>query len=265
MDRVKPMPRDRLDALRPLYADFPGLHGALLGAALEGAHGVVSVDDAESPRVARVVIGDFHCVGGDPTAPGAAEPIIEAPSGDYLAVPESWHEFVRMTRADVYPSDRFAVEAPRQWDRAHLARLRESLPRGFRLARIDAHSVKAFEELNETFVANFKSVEDYLARGVGFGITEENTGRMVAGCSSYTIGSKCLEFEIETGREFQRRGFALVAGARMIEHCLDNGLEPYWDAAHEGSAVLAEKLGFVNRRRYTAYRVGIPPYRPPDA
>jgi hypothetical protein len=39
----------------------------------------------------------------------------------------------------------------------------------------------------------------------------------------------------------------------MIEHCLENGLEPCWDAAHEGSALLAEQLGFVGRRRYTAY------------
>jgi hypothetical protein len=42
----------------------------------------------------------------------------------------------------------------------------------------------------------------------------------------------------------------------MIEHCLDNGLTPCWDAAHEGSALLAERLGFGKRRPYTAYRVG---------
>jgi hypothetical protein len=136
--------------------------------------------------------------------------------------------------------------------------MRESLPRDYRLLQIDASTYGAFRDLNETFVANFASKEDFLSRGVGFGVVHIGRAGFVAGCSSYTISSRCLEFEIETRRDYQRRGLALVTGARMIEHCLEGGLEPCWDAAHEGSAVLAERLGFVGRRRYTAYRIGAP-------
>jgi hypothetical protein len=243
-----------------MYESFPGLHGAL-DAALEGAHGEVFVDDPEAARVARIVIGDFHCVAGDPAAPAAADALRAVPLREYLAVPEAWHDVVRRT-CDAHPYERFAYRVPERWDRAHLAALQESLPAGYRMLRIDAGTYRAFCDLNETFVSNFASKEDYLARGVGFGIVQAGRAGFVAGCSSYTISSRRLEFEIETHGDVQRRGLALITGARMIEHCLDNELEPCWDAAHEGSALLAERLGFVGRRPYTAFRIGAPPYRP---
>ncbi len=252
-----PVPPERLDRLRPLFAGFPGLHGAL-EAAFEGTNGDVLVDNADDPRVARIVIGDFHCVAGDPDAPLAADALRAVPDREFLAVPESWHTFVTTTLPNAFPNNRFAFSAPDEWDRAHLTALVAVLPDDYTLERITAESVQEFKDLNETFVANFKSHADYLARGAGFGIRHNGRPGFVAGCSSYTISSSCLEFEIETHREYQRRGLALVAGARMVQHCLDNGLTPDWDAAWDGSADLADRLGFVGRRRYTAYRIGIP-------
>lgn len=250
---MKSPTRDRREAVRPLYSGYPGLHGAI-EAVLEGGFGQVNVDDADAPRVARMVVGDFHMVAGDPEAPGAAGALLAVPSGEYIAVPEHWHEFVRGTLLTAEEKERFSLSAPGRWDKAHLASLRGSLPPGYTLRRVDEDSVEAFRDLNETFVDNFTSLEDYLARGVGFAITNER-GDIVAGCSTYTISKRCLEFEIETHVDYQRRGLALVTGARMIEHCLEVGLEPCWDAAHDGSARLAERLGFVDRRQYTAYRL----------
>jgi hypothetical protein len=245
--------KDACHEIEPLFAGFPGLHGAL-DAAFEGLHGDVFVDDAADPRIARVVIGDFHAVAGDPHTPAAGEMLRAVPQRDYLAVPDSWHDFVRKTLPDARPHERFAFRAPERWDRTGLAAMRRSLPLGFALRRVDINTFNAFREMNPTFVDNFRSSEDFLQRGVGFAVT--SGGRIVAGCSSYSISPRCLEFEIETRREFQRRGLALVTGARMIEHCLEAGLEPCWDAAHDGSARLAERLGFVDCRPYTAYRIG---------
>lgn len=244
---------DRREAIRPLYSGYPGLHGAI-EAVLEGGFGQVYVDDAGGPRVARMVVGDFHMVAGAPGAPGAADALLAVPSGEYISVPEHWHEFVHRTLPTAEAKERFSLSAPEEWDRAHLAGLRESLPLGYTLRRVDESSVTAFRDLNETFVDNFASLEDYLRRGIGFAVTNER-GEIVAGCSTYTISSRCLEFEIATHVDYQRRGLALVTGARMIEHCLEAGLEPCWDAAHEGSARLAERLGFGGRRQYTAYRL----------
>jgi GNAT superfamily N-acetyltransferase len=191
---------------------------------------------------------------GYPAATDATEALLAIPSRDYLSVPETWHELVQRTLPTAEANDRFAFSAPERWDRARLAVLRQSLPSGYELRRVDADCVEAFRDLNGSFVSNFQSLDDYLERGVGFAVTNE-AGDIVAGCSTYTISSRCLEFEIETCPKYQRRGLALVSGARMIEHCLEAGLEPCWDAAHDGSARLAERLGFVGRRHYTAYRV----------
>jgi hypothetical protein len=242
------------EAVRPLYKDFPGLHGAI-DAVLEGAAGEVFVDNARTPRVVRAVVGDFHMIAGDLASRAATEALGGVPKGDYIAIPDGWQSLLRATLPAAQPKERFAMQAPERGDVQALARMREGLPDGYLLSRVDDGNVTSFRDLNETFVANFESLEDYLERGIGFAITNER-GEMVAGCSSYTISSRCLEFEIETRKDYWRRGLALVTGARMIEHCLEVGLEPCWDAAHEGSAILAERLGFVRVRKYTGYKLG---------
>ncbi len=238
---------------RPLFAGFPGLHGAI-EAVLEGAAGTVYADETDDPHVVRAVVGDFHMIAGDASRPAAVEALRAVPKGDYIAVPDGWHDLVRSTLANVQPKTRIAMRAPESWDPQALVRVRETLPAGYMLTRVDKRNVKEFRDLNETFVANFKSLPDFLRRGIGFTVSNED-GEIVAGCSTYTISSRCLEFEIETRRDYWRRGLALVTGARMIEHCLEVGLEPCWDAAHEGSAVLAERLGFVRVREYTGYKL----------
>jgi GNAT superfamily N-acetyltransferase len=88
---------------------------------------------------------------------------------------------------------------------------------------------------------------------VGFGI--EHEGRFVSGCASFAISPHSLEFEIQTHEEFRRRGLASATAAAMIEHCIDVGLEPSWDAHNDMSAALATKLGFINPQPYTAYEL----------
>lgn len=250
---MEKLPKNGRESVRPLYEGFPGLHGAI-DTAIEGVLGEVFVDDASLPRVARILIGDFHAIAGDPEAEGAAETLLAVPHRNYVAVADSWHEVVQKTLPEARAYDRFAFRAPATWDRERLRALRESLPAEYKLQRVDAKTVAAFRAPNETFVDNFASLDEFLKLGVGFAVTKD--GEVVAGCASYSISSHSLEFEIETRRDYQRRGLALVTGARMLEHCLDNGLEPCWDAAHEGSARLAEALGFVGRRQYTSYRLG---------
>jgi len=242
------------DAVRPLFNEFPGLHGAI-DAILEGAAGDVFADSASSPGVARMVVGDFHLIAGDLGFPTAVEALRDVPKGDHIAVPDSWHDLLRAILPSAEPRERFAMRAPEFWPTDVLQRMSETLPAGYSTRRVDEYSVKEFRDLNPTFVANFASIEDYLERGVGFAVSDERS-EIVAGCSTYAISSRCLEFEIETRKDHQRRGLALAAGARMVMHCLEQGLEPCWDAAHEGSAVLAERLGFVPERRYMAYRLG---------
>lgn len=242
----------RLPTLRPLFDGFPGLHG-VIDSVLEGVLGEAFVDDADSPRIARLALDDFHCVAGDPDRRGATEMLEAVPANDHLAIPENWRGRLQQAR-EAEPYDRFAFSSPDRWDQVRLAELKGGLPVGFELVRVSADTVAAFEGLAGSLIWNFGSRDDFLERGVGFAVLASD-GAVVAGCSSYAISSRSLEFEIQTRPDHQRRGLALVTGAAMIEYCLDAGLEPCWDAAHSGSALLAERLGFAGRRRYTAYRM----------
>jgi GNAT superfamily N-acetyltransferase len=228
------------------------MHG-VIDSVLEGMLGEAWADDIGRPRVAHLSL-DFELIAGDPRSPAAPEALQSLSEGDYVAVPDGWEDFLIEACASLQPYDRFDFSEPGAWDTERLAAMRGSAPEGMVLERITGETVGAFAELADSLVYNFESHEDFLARGVGFGVREGE--RFVAGCSSYAISSSSLEFEIQTHPDYQRRGLALVTGSRMIEHCLENGLTPCWDAAHAGSAALAERLGFVGRKRYTAYRVG---------
>jgi GNAT superfamily N-acetyltransferase len=246
-----PVPPADRSRLRHLFEEFPGLHG-VIDSVLEGVLGDAWADDPSRARVARLEL-DFNLIAGDAEAPAAGQAVRSLPAGEHLAVPDSWNALLSGMREEIHPYERVAFVRPERWDRGQLAMLRQSLPDGLVLERITAESVAAFEGLADSLVYNFASHEDFLARGVGYGVRAN--GRFIAGCSSFAISSQSLEFEIQTHPEYQRRGLALVTGARMIEHCLEHGLEPCWDAAHEGSALLAERLGFIRGRAYTAYRL----------
>jgi GNAT superfamily N-acetyltransferase len=234
------------------------MHG-VIDAVVEGFLGEAYADDPAQPRVAHLVL-DFNLIAGDPEAPHARETLASLPSGEHVAVTQAWEDLLVEVRGEgLQPYDRFAYHAPAHWDRSTLAAFRESTPDGFTLERITADTVQAFEVLADSLIYNFRSPEDFLARGVGFGLRtagSDGATRFVAGCSSFAISSRSVEFEIQTHPDYQRRGFALITGARMIEHCIEAGLDPCWDAAHEGSARLAERLGFVDCRPYTAYWLG---------
>jgi GNAT superfamily N-acetyltransferase len=248
---LKPVPAAERGRLRPLFEDFPGLHG-VIDSVLEGVLGEARVDDIAQPRIARLEL-DFHLIGGDPEAPAAAHAVRSVPAGEHFGISERWAGLVMGRREDVQPYKRVSFAQPRRWERARLVELCGRLPDGFGLERITNDNIAAFEQLADSLVYNFASHADFIARGVGFGI--RHRGSFVAGCSSFAISSHSLEFEIQTHQDYQRRGLALVTGARMIEHCLDHDLSPCWDAAHEGSARLAERLGFGRRMPYTAYRI----------
>ena len=100
-------------------------------------------------------------------------------------------------------------------------------------------------------MACLRDFAHFLSAGLGFAVERE--GELVAGCSSFTLAEGLVEIEIDTAKAHRRRGLARAAGAALILHCLDRGLQPCWDAANEGSAKLGVQLGFTQPLTYTAW------------
>src|SRR5262249_52737178 len=111
-------------------------------------------------------------------------------------------------------------------------------------------------DLDPALVYNFRSHEEFMTRGVGLGILHQ--GMFVSGASSAAVGGGKVEIEIQTHRQFRRRGLARTVAAALILYCLERGLEPCWDAANRLSAALARQLGFHSTGTYEAYRLKEP-------
>ena len=240
------------ETLPPLFAGFPGLHG-IVDAALEGTMGTVRADDATRPAMAVIEL-DFYLLAGDPQAPSAKE-VVRGLSPPWSAVTSSevWEPLLRRIWGDALQTRTRVAFRPGKWDRLRLRQFRETLLDGFTLKRVTAGDAARFAELEDSLVYNFPSLDEFLDRGVGFGVG--HAGQYVSGCSSFALSSRSLEFEIDTHPDFRGRGLAAACAAAMIEYCLESGLVAWWDAHNDISAALAAKLGFVEPASYTAYEV----------
>ena len=229
-----------------MFATCPGLHGGV-AAVLDGGMGSAMADDAQNPRTGFVHAGDFRLFAGEPV-----RDLVEGLLEKIVVVPDpQWEELIRqICGADVGTFQRVDFDAG-SWDIEKLRDLSCRLPDGFSLRRVEAADMPDFAALDQSLVDNFADYSAFLNDGVGFAVIHEE--KVVAGCSSYLIGGGKLEIEIETHGDFRRRGLATAVAAALISHCLERGIEPCWDAANEESAALAEKLGFLNPRPYTAY------------
>ena len=246
------LPPDAREPLRPLLAGFPGLHGCL-DAVLEGVMGTARADDAVHPTVALLQLDFSYLLARDVAAAGADEAVRSLQPASIVTSSPDWEPLLRRAWGDALHTRTRVAFQPGVWERRQLHGFIEELPDGFALKRIVAADVGRFGALADSLVYNFASLEEFAARGVGFGI--EHEGRFVSGCSSFALSSRSLEFEIQTDRSFRRRGLACASAAAMIEYCLDHNLKPCWDAHNEMSAALAAKLGFVDPAPYAAYEL----------
>ena len=90
---------------------------------------------------------------------------------------------------------------------------------------------------------------------MGLGVVIRKDGHLAAGASSYTAYRGGIEIEIDTKKEYRRKGLACACGARLILECLSRGLYPSWDAQNKWSVALAEKLGYHFSHAYDAYEI----------
>ncbi len=215
--------------------------------------GQVYADAEEQPSIVVIHL-DFCIIAGDAHSPDAEDAVrrIEPPAS-IVASSDAWEPPLQRIWGESLRIRRRVAFSPADWDRHRLRAFGDALPAGMNLYRIESKDARGFEDLAESLVYNFDSLDDFVDRGVGFGI--EHEGRFVSGCSSFAISSNSLEFEIQTHPDYRRRGLALATASAMIEYCLDHGLEPCWDAHNSMSAELATKLGFVSPRPYTAYEL----------
>lgn len=104
----------------------------------------------------------------------------------------------------------------------------------------------------------WRDARQFQANGGGWCV--ERDGRLAAMAFASFRFDDQLEIGVETRPQYRRRGYAALAASRLIDECLDAGLEPVWACRKEnrGSYALACALGFEPA-------IDIPYYRLPAA
>jgi len=70
---------------------------------------------------------------------------------------------------------------------------------------------------------------------------------------SSLVCSRGIEVSVSVAPEHRMRGMATVLSAYLVMWCLENGVQPHWDAANPESCRLAEKLGYTRAGTYRAH------------
>jgi len=244
--KIKRTERDKLRVL------FNNCHydRVLIDSVLEGLIGEAYADSATNPTVARLDSGSFTMLGGDHNASIVKELLHRAPIAYITPQTNHWRS-VLQDELDVQmtalPFTNFSSTALSE---TRLSELIESLSPIYQLKRVDKVLAKRLpsEIGNQWFFENFHSIDDFLSRGIGFCILHQDI--IVSAATSTSQCKRAIDIEIETVAEYCKQGLASVAGAQLVKHCLENGIEPRWMAANTVSEKLAQKLGYIRAGRY---------------
>lgn len=228
----------------PLFGDIPLGWDVMLAAARE--FGFFLADDRVKPNVALAFIGGCILYAGDSNHE-AARSLVQAMKVQPLILPhpKQWATLIKDVWLDrVKLEERFFLPFS-SLNRKTLAQIELGTSPGFALKRIDAEIACRLEaEMDEVAqLHHYFSLEDFVTRGGGFCIVkgEEICSMAIA----FLEGNKAIQIQIATKDQFRRRGLATIAGAALLNHCLDNGIRADWDASTISSRALAYKLGYT--------------------
>lgn len=239
---------DIRSAIAPLFSNW---NETLIRSCLQGHMGTVLADDTENLRAAMLTIGDFCFFAGVPSrtlVEKATAPIMIARDAAWEALIEAvWQE-------QVFKTERYAIKKETDiFDIEKLTAYTNALEKDYTLCLMEkeTYEIAMAQEWSRDLCAQFRDFDDYQERGVG--VVALYRGELVAGASSYVVCDDGIEIEIDTKREFRRKGLATACGAGLILECLKRGLYPSWDAFDLRSVLLAEKLGYHREGPYPVY------------
>ncbi len=238
---------------------FGNWEETLIWSCLQGIMGKVYADDLNTPTAAMAIIGDFTFFAGKPNIELVSYKPDWCKQNFMIMIPQN--EFWKNTIIDFYGKkakviSRYATKKePHIFDKKKLEKAVVSLPEQYTLSMIDEkfYQMCQAEEWSADLVSQFPDYENYRKLGIGTVICKNNI--IISGASSYSRYKEGIEIEIDTRKEYRRRGFAYVCGAKLILECLKRNLYPSWDAHNKGSAALAQKLGYHYSHAYTAVEI----------
>ncbi len=251
--------REKRQSIRRLCE---GSRDVLLRGAAEGTIGRVFVPKLDNSSYCLVVVGDFaYLIGIPPKGEGALDlkgQIFETAETAFLYPQnELWADWLEdQFPAQIRSHSRYALRKDEHhFDIPQLKENIKSVPKGIRIRRFDErlYHLALKEEWSRDLCSNFDTPEHFMR--YGFGYAALNGREMVSGCSCYGVSEGMMEIEVDTRKDFRRKGLALACASAFLLESLEKGITPNWDAVNLQSVGLAEKLGYIFEREYQVYRI----------
>lgn len=234
---------------------FYGFKDSVIFTVLEGISGELFADDEKAPQAALISAGDFRYLAGTPAEITDIKGIINPASAETTLITDDdgWLKYLENSLT-LTPFRRYRTHAPARFDEKKLRRLSE-VPDGFSVRLMTKDDFDFFESCGwgRDLRGQCRNWGEFSAHAAGAVVAKD--GLPVSGTSAYAYYSKGIEIQIETRKEYRRRGLGTASAAVFLLECQRRGLTPHWDAAHLGSLRLSEKLGFISDGEYAAYNV----------
>lgn len=218
------------------------------------------VDDLENPDIVMFLCQQWACyLAGNYKAENLNDFLVKIPENTFIYVPSQEWEISLNTQERYFEYIPRTELSAKNLSLQSIRRLINSLPKGFKMKRVDVEVAKQI--LTQNFsdhwvgVINFfGSPKKFVEEGVGFCIQEgEKIISIVMGFKASEPITQSIELDIATHLDYRGRGFATAISAKLIEYYLEREIEPHWDAANPLSVKLAQKLGFTDPEPYKCY------------
>lgn len=251
-----PIEPENTGAVSALFSFEDGLiHAGLSGM------GQVWGNHPERPTVALVCLGDFLFLGGVPVHPMEGvhllRKITNKPSNAWLVrgAPE-WETSLRLWgNWKLGKHQRMAFFHHTQFEKEKLQGMTKKLPEGVTLKNIDLplYHVCMAQSWSQDFCSLYQDGEDFVKKGRG--VVALRDSDLLSGASSYASYPGGIEIQVETREDQRCQGLAAACCAQLVLNCMDEGLDPSWDAANPTSTRLAKRLGYQEKGLYTVWEL----------
>jgi GNAT superfamily N-acetyltransferase len=223
-----------------------------IGCVIEGQMGKAYVDDVQNPSAYKIQVGPFFYFAGDAFGEGGQEMLRNIqPWTLFMPSSEGWLEAGKnMYREKLIGFDRYSFSSE-CLSIEHLEKLSLQLAFSKEIKRVDLMiATQVWGQDLFLDISDFESSSDFIERGIGYYVAKGS--QIIGAAYSSLVCSQGIEVSIFVAEDYRRQGMATVLAAHLLKWCLENNMDPHWDAANLESCVLAEKLGYLPKGKYQA-------------
>jgi hypothetical protein len=248
------IPNSQFDTIYHLFDSHQYLRN-VIEAIPKLSTGELWVDKIDNPLMALYTIPGIHFLAGNPNHRDI-EILTKIPPKQSIFIP-SQKEWIgslnKFFRTKLGSFKRYALSAS-SLSLENIRNLKKDLPSGFHILEVDTSILDQTKESIGFYIQLFfGDPELFMALGKGYCIKHGNT--VISMASSLTPFIQSLEIQVDTidSSKYRRKGFATRVAVEIIDFCLENDIEPHWDADSPISREFALKLGYSNPQSYPCY------------